>query len=419
MKILQGNVVSSSGVNRQQIYYDPQTGIINNITSTDQDIQNADDTFGEDFLIFPGMGDIHVHVREDVSKKHNHKEDFTSASQAALNGGVTFIMDMPNNPIPPIDDQSYIAKNELTNKSLIPAMLYAGIGPKTNPLSFEVPYKVYMGPSIGDLFFKDDQGLDQTLSRYNGKCVSFHCEDYDILMANKNEKFHHTRRPPEAEIEAVKKAIYLTEKYNLKTIICHCSTAKSVELINKAKNKGLKIKVEVAPHHLYFSQEKVKDKIVFFQVNPPIRSEEERTELLQHFIKGNIDYLATDHAPHMLKEKQQNISGLTGLDSYGDFVTWLLLDQHTDPKIIVKTCCENPGTFFNQFLHLVTPFSTNAPVGFIKQNYVASFTVIDLKTKNEFKKRALKSKAQHTPYNDTVFPGTIHQVYNAGRLTAP
>ena len=111
--------------------------------------------FGDDCLIFAGMGDIHIHARDDVSEQGIYKEDFRTAAAAAIHGGVVQVADMPNNPSAPIDDASYRAKRRHLESREVPiaVTLYAGIGPGTRPLSFAVPYKVYMGPSVGDLFF--------------------------------------------------------------------------------------------------------------------------------------------------------------------------------------------------------------------------------------------------------------------------
>ena len=102
------------------------------------------------------MGDIHIHARDDTSGRETHKETFVTAGQAALNGGVVHVADMPNNPDAPVDDDSYAAKcQHLAARDCdVHVTLYAGIGPGTRPLSSDAPYKAYMGPRAGDLFFE-------------------------------------------------------------------------------------------------------------------------------------------------------------------------------------------------------------------------------------------------------------------------
>ena len=226
------------------------------------------------------MGDIHIHAREDVSGKNTYKEDFHSTCCAALNGGVVHVADMPNNPIPPIDDESYLNKFILTKKVDVPILLYAGIGPSTRPLTFTVPYKAYMGPSIGELFFKDNQSLDDVLVHYKNQYVSFHCEDPEILEAHKGESTHATRRPVSAELMATDIALKLIEKYNLKGKLCHYSAGEGLKAIIAAKKRGVNVTCEVTPQHLYYSMEKLSKKSpleqTFFQMNPPIRGESDR-----------------------------------------------------------------------------------------------------------------------------------------------
>src|SRR5580698_3747371 len=151
-------------------------------------------------LIFPGFGDLHIHAREDASGSQVYKEDFSSASDAALHGGVVQVADMPNNAIAPIGDETYAAKEVLTEKSIVHVTLYAGIGPHTDPLKRHVPYKAFMGPSVGDLFFTSQAQLETAIAKYRGKNVSFHCEDPEILEANKNAPTHEQKRPAAAEI---------------------------------------------------------------------------------------------------------------------------------------------------------------------------------------------------------------------------
>lgn len=195
-------------------------------------------------VIFPGFGDIHIHAREDESGKHIYKEDFISASAAAVNGGVIHVADMPNNPIPPVDEPTYSKKRKLADRSNIHITLYAGIGPNTKPLKQSVPYKVFMGPSIGELFFHDNQTLEDTIRAYAGENVSFHCEDPEILEKYQNEKFHEDRRPPEAETTATDFALYLIEKYDLRGKLCHYSTGKGLSKIKLAKQKDSKLPVK-------------------------------------------------------------------------------------------------------------------------------------------------------------------------------
>lgn len=370
------------------------------------------------------MGDVHIHAREDITGKETYKEDFHSVSQAAINGGVVHCCDMPNNPKAPIDDESYREKLNLIGKSQIPLFLYAGVGPETKPLSILVPYKVYMAPSVGPLFFSSTEQLENAIKNYEDCYVSFHCEDPYILDDSKDNINHFKRRPVEAELLATQTALRLIEKYNLKGKLCHYSASEGLVQILSCRKKNVSVQCEVTPQHLYFCEEDIlkmpKEKSILFQMNPPIRERKERELMMEHFLKGDIDYLATDHAPHILEEKEKGISGLTGLDTYGGFVTWLIKEKNADPQLIAKVCCENPGDFVNQFLPSLKKMNKNyekIPKGFgrVEKKYSASFTVLNMKKETLVERKKLKTKSAWSPFEGCLFPGRVEHVFVCGK----
>lgn len=402
---IEGIVVSTGNQKRARIEIEDKTGLIKNISEP----TGVADIVLKGELIFPGFIDLHVHAREDMSHTQEYKEDFTTAGLAAINGGVVAMADMPNNPIPPIDDASYEKKSNLSEKSSIPVVLYAGIGPNTKPLSKKVPYKVFMGPSVGDLFFNSLVQLEAVIKNYQGQNVSFHCEEPEILEKNKNAPTHEAKRPPEAEISAVDFALELIEKYNLVGKICHCSTLEGVNKIISAKKRGINVTVEVTPHHLYFDETMLGDNRKSFQVNPPIRqTKENRLALISMLKNGDIDYLATDHAPHSVAEKEKGISGLTHLDTYGPFVAWLMKEHKFTTEEVVRVCSKNPASFINKFL--------KDPHGEIKVGSVASFSIIDMKKPVNINKNMLKTKCQWSPFLGVTFPGSVVMTLIRGGL---
>ena len=247
MLTIEGNIVNTNTIFRGRIEID-QSGMISKIGSP----TGVADFIFRDEIIFPGFVDLHVHARECTDHSQDYKEDFETAGEAAVNGGVVAFMEMPNNPVSPIDDQSYREKKELTKKSIVEVVLYAGLGPETGPLSIRVPYKVYMGHSVGNLFFTNYADLEKIIAKYQGQNVSFHCEDPKILEENKNEKTHNHRRPKEAETQAIDFALLMIEKYGLQGKICHCSTKEGIEKIKNAKRQKVNVVAEVSPNHFYF-----------------------------------------------------------------------------------------------------------------------------------------------------------------------
>ncbi|MCB1177931.1 MAG: amidohydrolase family protein [Leptospiraceae bacterium] len=409
MESISGRIVTYKEDFLGEITFDPKTGLITEVTK-----KKESDSFlfnPKEEIIFPGFGDIHIHAREDISGKHNYKEDFNSAGNAAINGGVVQIADMPNNPVPPIDDESYHKKELLTHKSPIHITIYAGIGPNTKPLKRSVPYKAFMGPSIGELFFRNNEELENTIKHYKGQNVSFHCEDPIILEESKTEKFHEDRRPKKAEILATDFALYLIEKYNLKGKLCHYSSGEGLTKIIEAKKKGINVTCEVTPTHLFFDRSMLTDENrKWFQMNPPLRDKSDKEILLKALKNGDIDYLATDHAPHTMEEKEKGISGISQLDTYALFVTHLLFKENLEPKTIAKVCSKNPGDFIKQYL----PEGFGKGFGDIAKDYSASFTVLHSGKKTKFSKDMIKSKSGWSPFEDYIFPGSISAVYYKG-----
>jgi dihydroorotase len=419
MKSLEAICVSSSEIKRTQILFNEGSGLIESVGDLGIPKNELNYYFNDDCYLFSGMGDVHIHAREDVTGKNNYKEDFNSAREALHNGGLCHAGDMPNNPVPPVDVKTYEDKFKLSLKTDGEIWIYAGIGPGTRPLSYPVPYKVYMGPSIGELYFRDLFDLDETLSHYQGKTVSFHCEDPLILEQHKERFHHHERRPVSAEVVATRDALMLIEKYKLKGKLCHFSSGEGLALIRQARQRGVSVLIEVTPQHLFYDLDQIEEvDLKSFQMNPPLRPPHDRRALMEALKNGEIDFLATDHAPHSPEEKKRGMSGLTGLDTFGPFVTWLL-EEGIDPKIIAKVASENPGDFFNQFLPSWSKLSTvhasmNKGVGYLKTGFRANFTVLNRRRPLRVTKEYLKTKAAHSPFIDVTFPGQVEALFIGG-----
>ncbi|MCL5666417.1 MAG: amidohydrolase family protein [Patescibacteria group bacterium] len=424
MLSIEGKIINHDSEIYGRVEINQETGLIKSVGEA---TGSADIVCGEDCLVFPGFVDLHVHAREDVSGLQNYKEDFLSASEAAINGGVTHICDMPNNPVAPVDEKSYGEKLALAEKALVDVTLYGGIGPKTKPFSCSAPiyrpsmqpinghittqppYKAFMGPSIGDLFFHSQQELEEAIKRYEGQYVSFHCEDPEILEANKNQPTHEQRRPAEAELKATDFALYLIEKYRLHGKLCHYSVKEGLAKIISAKKAGLDVACEVAPHHLYFDDTMLtEENRKWLQMNPPLRAPEDRLAMIEALRKGDIDFLATDHAPHTAEEKLKGMSGVPHLDTYGAFAAWLLKECNFEPQDIARICSFNPGRFVNSF--------RTERCGEIKEGFAGSLTILDLSQKWLVKKENLKTKCGWSPFTGRVFPGKVKCAIVRGRV---
>jgi dihydroorotase len=405
--IVEGRLVNPEGILEGQVRFEDET-----IVETGRRLGPPDVAFGPECLVFAGMGDIHIHARQDVSGKDMHKETFATAAAAAVHGGVVHVADMPNNPIPPVDDFTYREKADLLTAAGVPVhfTLYAGIGPNTRPLSVPAPYKVYMGPSVGDLFFTSLEQLDDALARYRNCNVSFHCEDPILLERFRGEPTHERRRPPECEMSAVRFALAMIEKYDLVGKLCHFSVGDGLAVVKAARRKGVRVTTEVTPHHLYFDTGRITDaNRAWMQMNPPLRSPSDRIALLDALREGAVDYLASDHAPHTVAEKQsaRGASGQPHLDTYGPFVTWLIAEQGFTPQQAASFCCAKPGAWAGVF----TPLR----FGRIDAGYTASLTVLNMKKPHTVRREDLRTRCGWSPFEGTTFPGRVEAVFHRGR----
>lgn len=393
---------------RRRIEIDTGSGLIRSVGEPEGE---ADLVLGDDHRIFPGFIDVHVHAREDPSGRETYKESFASAGRAAVCGGVTAYMDMPNNPSPPVDDASYSAKRELTKASAADVLLYAGIGLRTQPLSFPVPYKAYMGPSVGQLFFDSDEALREALAKYRGQRVAFHAEAPEILEHSRSAPTHAQRRPPEAEIIAIERVLDMCDAFQIEPHICHLSTAEGLELILEARDRGINVTCEVTPHHLFYDQDNLSSfhQPSFLQCNPPIRSRLDRIALLEAFRKDEIEYLATDHAPHTLEENECGISGMPHLDTYGGFLFWLR-QEGTSWQTIRRACAERPGRLLNRYLPDL--------YGRVADGFVGSLTVLR-QTPQTIRRGDLRTKAGWSPFEGLELGGRVTHTIIRGRIYEP
>jgi dihydroorotase len=406
---VEGRIANHDEEFEGSIEIDTDTGLIAGVGAVER--RSDLDTSG--CIIFPGFGDIHVHAREDVSGREGYKEDFASASAAAIHGGVTHFADMPNNPIAPIDDASYAAKERLTAHAAVHITLYAGIGPGTQPLARCVPYKAFMGPSVGELFFSSTEQLEETIARYRGCNVSFHCEDPLVLNESRGATTHEQRRPAQAEISATRFALQLIERYELQGKLCHFSTGEGLKDVIDAKARGVRVTCEVTPHHLFFDETMLTEQNrLWLQMNPPLRGREDRLAMIEALRSGAIDYLATDHAPHTVEEKRTGVSGVPHLDTYGAFTTWLMTEHGFSPREIARICAFRPGEFVRGFL----PKTYGRGFGRIEAGYAGSLTVLDLDAPYTIMRESLKTKCAWSPFEGFTFPGSVRHTVVRGRV---
>lgn len=370
--------------------------------------------------VLPGRIETHVHFRESKDGRGIRKEDFRTGGRAAINGGIVHACEMGNNEIIPCDEVSYGDKDDLAQKSDIPITLYATVVKGSRPFTYKrrrIPFKVFMGPSIGNSNFETNAECADTIRHYEGEDMSSHCEDPHILREYANKPTHEERRPNHAETTSIEFAIDCALGYHIKRWkVCHVSTKEGKRLITEARRAGVRMVAEGTHHHAWFNTDMLTDlNRKMLQMNPPIRSPEDQRAILEGLFDGTIHILAGDHAPHLNEEKNKGTSGVTEADTDGAYITHLIRNCGFSLARIVQACCVNPARFVNEFL----PPEFGLGYGFIEPGCVASLTILDLDHPVIVTKDKLLTKCGHSPFEGVTFPGCVWRTIVRGVVHEP
>ncbi len=289
-------------------------------------------------LILPSGIDVHVHFREPG---YEYKEDFSTGSKAALLAGITCVADMPNNKPAIITNEAFKEKlRKIKGRSYVDYALYAGL--TENLVKDANLYKLYM--SGDNEIFVDYDLLEEMLKKIKSKdaILAVHAEDKDcIARKGKNLEEYERNSPVECEGKAIKRIIEANEKINAKLHICHVSSASNAKFLRKKK-----VSFGVTLHHIMFSYKSKFKKEAMGKVNPPLRSEEERKELFKMVMKGKVPLLESDHAPHLMREKEgfdDAKAGMPGVDALLPSMLYLVKTGRISLKRLIKMVAENPA----------------------------------------------------------------------------
>ena len=344
--------------------------------------------------VLPACIDPHVHFR---TPGHEYKEDWRTASKAAICGGYTTVFDMPNTLPPTVTAALLKEKKALIDSQLneidIPLRYQLFFGADKNHLQ-EIPgvardvigIKVFMGCSTGNLVIDDDESLRAVfeIAAKHNLIVAVHAEDEHMMRERKalykdrtDYKVHSRIRDVDVAVSAVEKAIGLTRQYGTRLYILHLSTEPEIELVRKAKQEGLPVFAETTPHHLFLNEtayEKLKGKAV---VNPPLRAPSHNLALFAAIHEGIIDTIGSDHAPHTVSEKEKPYgecpSGMPGIET----TLALLLDAHHQGLLSLKEVVSLTSKRAREIFNL----PKNDDVVLVDLNKVAEVAENQLKTK--------------------------------------
>ncbi|MFA6391170.1 MAG: dihydroorotase [Patescibacteria group bacterium] len=356
-------------------------------------------------VLLPGLIDGHVHFREPGAE---HKEDWLTGSRAAVKGGVTTVLDMPNNNPPIIDEASLRLKRAKAEKSVINYGFH--IGATTGNLDFInsaeniAAVKIYFGSSTGDLLV-DKMADVEKIFEGSKRLFLVHAED-EAFIQEKNKEYSgtddpmiHTKvRAPEAAILAVKNILAIVERTKARVHFCHVSTAGELKLIKSAKAKGLPVTCEVAPHHLFLNSSEYGKQGNWVKMNPPLRPESDRLALWRGLFDGTVDTIATDHAPHTREEKEQPYwqapAGVPGVETMLPLLLNEVSKGRIDLKKVIQLTCENPARIF-KIKHK----------GKIEEGYDADLVLVDMQMEKEVINEEMESKCAWTPFAGKILTG--------------
>lgn len=362
---------------------------------------------GSNWTQLPALVDPHVHFRVPGQE---YKEDWKTGSLASLKGGITTVLDMPNNvpsccTVERLSEKKKVIDSQLRTLGMgIHYGLYLGADKhhleEINKASGQaVAVKVFMGCSTGDLLIDTDEALDEVFKRARDTnlLVAVHAEDEHLLKQKKKEfpnaidpAMHSQIRSREAAIVATTKAIELCAKYHTPLYLLHMSTKEEMGLVAEAKKNGLPVFAEVTTHHLFFTVKDYEKWKTLIQMNPPIRDQEDQEALWEALRNGVLDTIGTDHAPHTLAEKEQPFgkapSGIPGVDT----LLPLMLDAVSRKQLTLE--------------RLVELTSTN-PRAIFKLPPCQDVVLVDLSLEKTVTLKEVTSKAGWSPYCGRVLKG--------------
>lgn len=374
--------------------------------------------------LLPGVIDDQVHFREPGL---THKAEIYTESKAAVAGGITSFMEMPNTVPNTLTQELLEDKYRLAaEKSLANYSFYMGASNdnleelvKTNPGNV-CGIKIFMGSSTGNMLVDDEKALESIFSSVKLP-VAVHCEDEGTIRKNfkkfKTEfgnsataAIHPLIRTEEACYLSSSKAVKLARKHGTRLHILHLSTAKEMGLFDHdIPLKDKKITAEVCIHHLWFSDEDYQRKGNFIKWNPAIKKAEDRDALLNALLDGHLDIVATDHAPHTLEEKSRPYFDAPAGGPMVQHALVAMLELYKKGKItlnqVVEKMCHNPAILFQVEKR-----------GFIREGYHADLVLVDLDNKWTVNNDNILYKCGWSPMEGVEFGSKVKKTFVNGHL---
>lgn len=378
----------------------------------------------EGSYVFPGVIDDQVHFREPGL---THKATIASESRAAIAGGITSYIEMPNTVPQTTTIENLNAKFEIAANSSWANYSFMFGGTNTNldeilkvDSKNVAGLKLFLGSSTGDMLV-DDLEVLETIFKSTDLLISVHCEDEATIKNNLEQHLqkygeaipmacHPIIRSAEACYLSSSKAIELAKKTGARLHVFHVSTAKETELFsNKLPLKDKKITAEVCVHHLWFSDADYKEKGSLIKWNPAVKTAKDRDGLWKALLEDRIDVIATDHAPHTLSEKQNNYMKAPSGGPLVQHALVAMVEAYHKGKItlekIAEKMCHNPAILFQIEKR-----------GYIRPGYFADLVVVDLNSPWAVNKENILYKCGWSPFENVLFTSRVTHTFVNGAL---
>lgn len=378
----------------------------------------------ENNYVLPGVIDDQVHFREPGL---THKGTIESESRAAIAGGITSFIEMPNTNPQTITIEKLEEKFEIASKTSYAnySFMFGGTNNNLDEIlkvdaKKVAALKLFLGSSTGNMLVDNPKVLEKIFSNTD-LLIAVHCEDEDTIQENLKQyidiygddipmKYHPVIRSEEACYLSSSKAIELAKKTGARLHVFHVSTGKEMALFSsKDKLKDKKITSEVCIHHLWFSNEDYDEKGTLIKWNPAVKTKNDREQLWEALLDDRIDVIATDHAPHTLEEKH-NV--YTKAPSGGPLVQHALvamLEAYHQDKIsiekIAEKMCHNPAILFQIEKR-----------GYIREGYFADLVIVNTNNPWTVNKDNILYKCGWSPFENTTFKSRVTHTFVNGKL---